>query len=162
MKSIDPPLRRSDRRRQLYELGSRIIAEGRPKPVRPAPRRREAVTVVRPGPKQADCEKAKKEFAAAIAAGATADQIIEGAKRYAASDERIERAQETGSERYTKNPANWLRAKGWQDHYTNSGSSTIDNITGERVLAPPKAAKGSIDAVIEQCAGFQFGSTRRN
>jgi hypothetical protein len=52
---IDPTLRRSEQRHRLYELGSRIIAEGRPKPIRvtPAPTpKREPVTVPRPGPWQ--------------------------------------------------------------------------------------------------------------
>jgi hypothetical protein len=76
-------------------------------------------------PKQVNKVKAEKEFVAALKRGASADEIIAGAKRYANDAERIARAQETGSERFTKDPANWLRESGWTNPYS-SGAPVID------------------------------------
>ena len=59
-------------------------------------------------PKQVGEEAARRAFAAAINARADAEAIIAGAKAYAV-------ARQGEPERYTMNPANWLRDGRWKD-----------------------------------------------
>jgi hypothetical protein len=89
-------------------------------------------------PKRIKRPDAEKEFAAALKRGATAEQIIDGAKRYANDAERLARAQEVGSERFTEHPVNWLRRNGWEDAYSNGGR-TLDQHGNEVVIAKAPA-----------------------
>jgi hypothetical protein len=85
-------------------------------------------------PKRIREERARKAFAKAVKDGTDPELIIEGAKRYAASErERLARAREPGQEQYTRYPANWLRDREWNEPLpsSSSGGKVIDGATGE-------------------------------
>jgi hypothetical protein len=64
-------------------------------------------------PKQVGRRAAEREYKKALQEGATAEEINAGARRYAADPVRIERSRE--SDRYTKDPNNWLKEGRWAD-----------------------------------------------
>jgi hypothetical protein len=79
---------------------------------------------------------AKRAFDKAIKAGASAAEIIEGAKHYA--------SEKAGQDpRYTKHPANWLNAECWADERKPAQAVTIDQqgnvIDAARTFERPKA-----------------------
>ncbi len=106
-------------------------------------------------PKHIGKHDAEKAFCTALKQ-ATAEQIIAGARRYAGDPDRIERG-----DRYTKHPANWLRAGGWADEASDTGSVTIDQ-DGNPVTSPRKRSRpGSWDALEEKLiAYYENGGSR--
>ena len=84
---------------------------------------------------------------------APAEQIIDGAGRYARDPERIGRG-----ERYTKHPANWLRDGGW----ANSDARVTIDQHGNPVMVPKAPANDDIDAMVAGilASGFTINSRK--
>lgn len=83
-------------------------------------------------PRHEDKKKAFKVWQTALKNGATADEIIAGAARYAKY-----RAGEP--EQYTKHPATWLNGDCWENEYSTAGISYGSGQYGSR-LSPEEAA----------------------
>jgi hypothetical protein len=103
-------------------------------------------------PKQVDRLAAEKAFGKALKL-VPAEQIIEGAGRYARDPERIGRG-----ERYTKHPANWLRDGSWAN---SNGRVTIDQ-HGNLVVMPKAPPPDDIDAMVTSilASGFTLNSRK--
>ena len=93
-------------------------------------------------PRRVAKEAAAKGFAAAVKRGVEPEQLIQGARRYAA-----ERA---GQEpRFTKHPATWLNGGCWEDE--PPGGAVIDqdgNVVGYQ--QPPQQSAGRGFATIAE------------
>lgn len=83
-------------------------------------------------PRHEDKKKAFKVWQTALKNGATADEIIAGAARYAKY-----RAGEP--EQYTKHPSTWLNGDCWENEYSTAGISYGSGQYGSR-LSPEEAA----------------------
>lgn len=83
-------------------------------------------------PRHEDKKKAFSVWQKALKGGATADEIIAGAARYAKY-----RAGEP--EQYTKHPATWLNGDCWENEYSTAGISYGSGQYGSR-LSPEEAA----------------------
>lgn len=83
-------------------------------------------------PRHEDKKKAFKVWQTALKNGATADEIIAGAARYAKY-----RAGEP--EQYTKHPSTWLTGDCWENEYSTAGISYGSGQYGSR-LSPEEAA----------------------
>lgn len=83
-------------------------------------------------PRHEDKKKAFKVWQTALKNGATADEIIAGAARYAKY-----RAGEP--EQYTKHPSTWLNGDCWENEYSTAGMGYGSSQYGSR-LSPEKAA----------------------
>jgi hypothetical protein len=94
-------------------------------------------------PKKTGEAAAKREYAKALKAGTTADEINAGARRYAADPERIEQSRE--GDRFTKNPNNWLKDRRWTDK--PAAGVTIDQHGNTVAAARPSRRNGSASAV---------------
>lgn len=83
-------------------------------------------------PRHEDKKKAFKVWQTALKNGATADEIIAGAARYAKY-----RAGEP--EQYTKHPSTWLNGDCWENEYSTAGTGYGSGQYGSR-LSPEEAA----------------------
>ena len=83
-------------------------------------------------PRHEDKKKAFKVWQTALKNGATADEIIEGAARYAKY-----RAGEP--EQYTKHPSTWLNGDCWENEYSTAGTGYGSGQYGSR-MSPEEAA----------------------
>ena len=83
-------------------------------------------------PRHEDKKKAFSVWQKALKGGATADEIIAGAARYAKY-----RAGEP--EQYTKHPATWLNGDCWENEYSTAGMGYGSGQYGSR-LSPEEAA----------------------
>ena len=83
-------------------------------------------------PRHEDKKKAFKVWQTALKNGATADEIIAGAVRYAKY-----RAGEP--EQYTKHPSTWLNGDCWENEYSTAGTGYGSGQYGSR-LSPEEAA----------------------
>lgn len=83
-------------------------------------------------PRHEDKKKAFKVWQTALKNGATADEIIAGAARYAKY-----RAGEP--EQYTKHPSTWLNGDCWENEYSTAGTGCGSGQYGSR-LSPEEAA----------------------
>lgn len=83
-------------------------------------------------PRHEDKKKAFKVWQKALKNGATADEIIAGAARYAKY-----RAGEP--EQYTKHPSTWLNGDCWENEYSTAGTGYGSGQYGSR-LSPEEAA----------------------
>lgn len=83
-------------------------------------------------PRHEDKKKAFKVWQTALKNGATADEIIAGAARYAKY-----RAGEP--EQYTKHPSTWLNGDCWENEYSTAGMGYGSSQYGSR-LSPEEAA----------------------
>ena len=83
-------------------------------------------------PRREDKKKAFKVWQTALKNGATADEIIAGAARYAKY-----RAGEP--EQYTKHPSTWLNGDCWENEYSTAGTGYGSGQYGSR-LSPEEAA----------------------
>ncbi len=111
-------------------------------------------------PKQVGEDETKDEFKKAVREGIAADVLIAAARAYAADPVRIERSRE--SDRYTMDPANWLR-KGRYKDYLTSGKPIIDHATGNLIATPrPHSHSGGSWAedaalLLAHCKAGRFG-----
>ena len=83
-------------------------------------------------PRREDKKKAFKVWQTALKNGATADEIIAGAARYAKY-----RAGEP--EQYTKHPSTWLNGDCWENEYSTAGTGYGSGQYGSR-MSPEEAA----------------------
>lgn len=83
-------------------------------------------------PRHEDKKKAFKVWQTALKNGATADEIIAGAARYAKY-----RAGEP--EQYTKHPSTWLNGDCWENKYSTAGTGYGSGQYGSR-MSPEEAA----------------------
>lgn len=83
-------------------------------------------------PRHEDKKKAFKVWQTALKNGATADEIIAGAARYAKY-----RAGEP--EQYTKHPSTWLNGDCWENEYSTAGTGYGSSQYGSR-MSPEEAA----------------------
>lgn len=67
-------------------------------------------------PRKTSKGKAREAWASALEAGATAEQMIDGARRYAGSKP---------DPQYTKHPTTWLNQECWHDEYAGRRSGSV-------------------------------------
>jgi len=98
-------------------------------------------------PKQEGRIGAEREFKRALQGGATADDIIAAATRYASDRERRARGI-----RFTKSPMNWLRDGNWGDQ----GKAGVIDQNGNPVAQREPNSEDDIEAMIESILATGF------